>query len=223
MNVILSLNDVVKRYDDRRVLSGVTFSVGAGETVGVIGPNGAGKTTLLRIAMGLIHPDSGWIRLDGESIGTALRRVPVAYFAGESTIPPQVRVRAWRTLFHDVDERGENRRFAVLSRGTRQLLGLRSVFSVSGLRLIVLDEPWEGLDPDASRWLSEAMRARRDAGTGLLVSSHRLHELAGVCDRYIFLNRGIATPVSGRSVSRGGLGSGDALLAAFDVVRGRSR
>ena len=223
MNVILSLNDVVKRYDDRRVLSGVTFSVGTGETVGVIGPNGAGKTTLLRIAMGLIHPDSGWIRLDGESIGTALRRVPVAYFAGESTIPPQVRVRAWRTLFHDVDERGENPRFAVLSRGTRQLLGLRSVFSVSGLRLIVLDEPWEGLDPDASRWLSEAMRARRDAGTGLLVSSHRLHELAGVCDRYIFLNRGIATPVSGRSVSRGGLGSGDALLAAFDVVRGRSR
>jgi len=223
MNVILTLNDVVKRYDDRRVLSGVTFSVGAGEAVGVIGPNGAGKTTLLRIAMGLIHPDSGWIRLDGESIGTALRRVPVAYFAGESTIPPQVRVRAWRTLFHDVDERGENRRFAVLSRGTRQLLGLRSVFSVSGLRLIVLDEPWEGLDPDASRWLSEAMRARRDAGTGILVSSHRLHELAGVCDRYIFLNRGMATPVSARSVARGGLVSGDALLAAFDVVRGRSR
>lgn len=223
MNVILSLNDVVKRYDDRRVLSGVTFSVGAGEAVGVIGPNGAGKTTLLRIAMGLIRPDSGWIRLDAESIHTALGRVPVAYFAGESTIPPQVRVRSWRNLFHDVDERGENRPFAVLSRGTRQLLGLRTVFSVSGLRLIVLDEPWEGLDPDASRWLSEAMHARRDAGTGILVSSHRLHELAGVCDRYIFLNRGIATPVSARSVSRGGLVSGDALLAAFDVVRGRAR
>ena len=223
MNVILSLNDVVKRYDDRRVLSGVTFSVGAGEAVGVIGPNGAGKTTLLRIAMGLIRPDSGWIRLDNESVHDALRRVPVAYFAGESTIPPSVRVRSWRNLFHDVDERGENRPFAVLSRGTRQLLGLRTVFSVSGLRLIVLDEPWEGLDPDASRWLSEAMRARRDAGTGILVSSHRLHELAGVCDRYIFLNRGVTTPVSARSVARSGLVSGDALLAAFDVVRGRAR
>lgn len=223
MNVILSLNDVVKRYEDRRVLSGVTFSVGAGEAVGVIGPNGAGKTTLLRIAMGLIHPDSGWIRLDGESIGTALPRVPVAYFAGEATIPPLVRVRSWRNLFHDVDERGENRPFAVLSRGTRQLLGLRTVFSVSGLRFIVLDEPWEGLDPDASRWLSEAMRARRDAGTGILVSSHRLHELASVCDRYLFLNRGIATPVSARAVARGGHMSGDALLATFDLVRGRAR
>ena len=223
MNMILSLKDVVKRYDDRRVLSGVTFSVGAAEAVGVIGPNGAGKTTLLRIAMGLIRPDSGCIRLDGELVRTALRRVPVAYFAGESTIPPPVTVKSWRNLFHDVDERGENRPFAVLSRGTRQLLGLRTVFSVSGLRLIVLDEPWEGLDPDASRWLSEAMRARRDAGAALVVSSHRLHELAGVCDRYIFLNRGIATPVSARSVARGGLVSGDALLAAFDVVRGRAR
>jgi ABC-type multidrug transport system ATPase subunit len=223
MNVILSLNDVVKRYDNTRVLSGVTFSVGAGEAVGVIGPNGAGKTTLLRIAIGLIRPDSGSIRLDGEPVQTALRRVPVAYFAGESTIPPTVRVRSWRNLFHDVDERGENRPFAVLSRGTRQLLGLRTVFSITGLRLIVLDEPWEGLDPDAARWLSEAMRARRDARSGILVSSHRLHELAGVCDRYIFLNRGMAIPVSARSVARGGLVSGDALLAAFDVVRGRAR
>ena len=223
MNVILSLNEVVKRYDDRRVLSGVTFSVGRGEAIGVIGPNGAGKTTLLRIAMGLIHADSGWIRLDGEPIHAAFGHVPVGYFAGESTIPPSVRVRSWRNLFHDVDDRGENRPFGLLSRGTRQLLGLRTLFSVSGLRLIVLDEPWEGLDPDASRWLSEAMRARRDAGTGILVSSHRLHELAGVCDRFIFLNRGLAIPVSARAVSRDGLLSGDALLAAFDVVRGRVR
>jgi ABC-type multidrug transport system ATPase subunit len=223
MNVILSLHDVAKGYDDRRVLSGVTLSVGAGEAVGVIGPNGAGKTTLLRIAMGLVRPDRGWIRLDGESVHSALPRLPVAYFAGESTIPPAVRVRSWRNLFHDADERGENRPFAVLSRGTRQLLGLRTVFSVSGLRLIVLDEPWEGLDPDASRWLSEAMRARRDAGTGILLSSHRLHELASVCDRYLFLNRGIATPVSARAVAPGGLMSGDALLATFDLVRGRAR
>jgi ABC-type multidrug transport system ATPase subunit len=223
MNVILSLHDVAKGYDDRRVLSGVTFSVAAGEAVGVIGPNGAGKTTLLRIAMGLVRPDRGWIRLDGESVHSALPRLPVAYFAGESTIPPAVRVRSWRNLFHDADERGENRPFAVLSRGTRQLLGLRTVFSVSGLRLIVLDEPWEGLDPDASRWLSEAMRARRDAGTGILLSSHRLHELASVCDRYLFLNRGIATPVSARAVAPGGLMSGDALLATFDLVRGRAR
>ena len=154
---------------------------------------------------------------------SALSRVRAAYFGGESTLPPAVRVRSWRNLFHDTDERSENRPFRLLSRGTRQLLGLRTLFSVSGLRLIVLDEPWEGLDPDASRWLTEAMRARRDAGVTLLVSSHRLHELAGVCDRYVFLDRGFATVVAGNAVARNGMVTGDALLAIFDAVRRRAR
>ena len=87
----------------------------------------------------------------------------------------------------------------------------------------MLDEPWEGLDPDASRWLTEAMRARRDAGVTILVSSHRLHDLAGVCDRYVFLDRGFATIVAGEAVARNGVVTGDGLLAAFDAVRGRAR
>jgi ABC-type multidrug transport system ATPase subunit len=223
MSALVSLSGVVKKYAGRRVLSGVTFSAEKGEAIGVIGPNGAGKTTLLRIAMGLISVDDGSVRLDGEPVIPALARVRAAYFAGEYTMPSSVRARAWRSLFHDVDDRGENRPFRVLSRGTRQLLGLRTIFSVSGIRLLVLDEPWEGLDPDASRWLTEAMRARRDAGTTILVSSHRLHDLAGVCDRYAFLNRGIATLAAAESFAQDGTVSGDALLAAFDAVRGRAR
>jgi ABC-type multidrug transport system ATPase subunit len=67
------------------------------------------------------------------------------------------------------------------------------------------------------------MRARRDAGVSILVSSHRLHDLAGVCDRYIFLDRGFATMVRSDALSRHGLVTGDALLAAFDAVRRRAR
>jgi ABC-type multidrug transport system ATPase subunit len=223
MSALLAIDGVAKKFDGRRVLSGITFSAGKGEAIGVIGPNGAGKTTLLRIVMGLIRYDTGSVRLDGEPVVSALSRVRAAYFAGESTLPPAVCVRTWRNLFHDVDERSESRPFRLLSRGTRQLLGLRTLFSVSGLRLIVLDEPWEGLDPDASRWLTEAMRARRDAGATLLVSSHRLHDLAGVCDRYVFLDRGCATLVAGNAVARNGIVTGDALLAAFDAVRRRAR
>lgn len=223
MSAFLSVNGVVKKYDGKRVLAGVTFSAGKGEAIGIIGPNGAGKTTLLRIVMGLLRADAGWVRLEGEPVPSALPRVRAAYFAGESTLPPAVRARAWRSLFHDADERGENRPFRLLSRGTRQLQGLRTVFAVSGMRLIVLDEPWEGLDPDASRWLTEAMRARRDAGVTILVSSHRLHDLAGVCDRYVFLDRGFATIVAGEAVARNGVVTGDGLLAAFDAVRGRAR
>jgi ABC-type multidrug transport system ATPase subunit len=222
MTAVLCANTLVKRYDGKRVLSGVTFNAGKGEAIGIIGPNGAGKTTLLRIIAGLIRPDSGWLRLAGEPLASGLLRTAVGYFAGESTMPPAVRARAWRNLFHDVDDRGENRQFRLLSRGTRQLLGLRTVLSVSGIRLLVLDEPWEGLDPDASRWLTDTLRARRDAGAALIISSHRLHDLAGVCDRYIFLNRGIATIASSHAVSRNGRVSGDTLLAAFDAVRGRA-
>ena len=223
MSALLSVNGVVKKYDGKRVLAGVTFCAGKGEAIGIIGPNGAGKTTLLRIVMGLLRADAGWVRLEGEPVLSALARVRAAYFAGESTLPPGVRARAWRSLFHDADERGENRPFRLLSRGTRQLQGLRTLFAVSGTRLIVLDEPWEGLDPDASRWLTEAMRARRDAGVTILVSSHRLHDLAGVCDRYVFLDRGFATIVAGEAVARNGVVTGDGLLAAFDAVRGRAR
>jgi ABC-2 type transport system ATP-binding protein len=136
MSPLVSVNGVAKKFDGKRVLSGVTFSAGRGEALGVIGPNGAGKTTLLRIVVGLLHVDSGNVRVDGEPVATALRRVRAAYFAGESTLPPAVRVRAWRHLFHDADEIGENRQFRFLSRGTRQLTGLRTVFSVTGLRLM---------------------------------------------------------------------------------------
>lgn len=219
----LSLDSVTKRFGAKRVLSGVTFFADAGEVLGVIGPNGAGKTTLLRIVVGLIRPQGGIVQIDGERVPAALSRVRTGYFAGEWTMAPGVRARTWRRLFHDVDDYGENRPLRILSRGTRQLLGLRTLFTLAGLKLIVLDEPWEGLDPDASRWLTEAIRARRDAGATILVSSHRLHDLAGVCDRYVFLHRGVATVVSARAVSKNGRVTGDALLTAFDDIRGNGR
>ena len=76
MSALLSVNGVVKKYDGKRVLAGVTFSAGKGEAIGIIGPNGAGKTTLLRIVMGLLRADAGWVRLEGEPVPSALARVP---------------------------------------------------------------------------------------------------------------------------------------------------
>lgn len=219
----LAVDGVARKYGTKRILRGISFSADAGETIGIIGPNGAGKTTLLRIVVGLLRADSGSVRLDGEPVRSAIARIKVGYFAGETTVPSPVRARAWRGLFQDVDGCGDNRPVRLLSRGTRQLLGLRTVFSVPALRLLVLDEPWEGLDPDASRWLSEAMCARRDGGTVIVVSSHRLHDLAGVCDRYVFIDRGFATSMAVHTVSDRGTVTGETLLAAFDHVRERAR
>jgi ABC-type multidrug transport system ATPase subunit len=111
MSALLAITGVAKKFHGRRVLSGITFKAERGEAIGVIGPNGAGKTTLLRVIMGLLRADAGSVRLEGEPVVSALGRVRTAYFAGESTLPPTVRVRTWRNLFHDVDERSESRPF----------------------------------------------------------------------------------------------------------------
>jgi ABC-type multidrug transport system ATPase subunit len=223
VSVLLSISGVAKRYGRRRVLRGVTFYAERSEIVGIIGPNGAGKTTLLRIITGLLRADEGSITLDDVAVPEALTRVRVGYFAGESTVPPSVRSRRWRALFHPVDSGGENRPVRLLSRGTRQLLGLRTLFSLPALQLIVLDEPWEGLDPDATRWLSESIRARRDAGAAVLVSSHRLHDLAGVCNRYLFLDQGTTSVVAPGALAPDAPVTGETLMAAFDRLRGGSR
>jgi ABC-2 type transport system ATP-binding protein len=214
---LLEARHLSKSYGRTVVLRDVSFKVQPGEALGIIGPNGAGKTTMLRMLVGLVS-GGGAVTLDGHRLSEGLRRLQVAYFAGESTVPPVVRARRWRSLFHKVDATVNNRPVRVLSRGTRQLLGLRTIFSLPALNLVILDEPWEGLDPDGARWLSAAIRARCDGGAAVVVSSHRLHDLAGVCDRYLFLQDGRVTSQSAADVAPGGANA-EALLAAFDAMR----
>jgi ABC-type multidrug transport system ATPase subunit len=117
----------------------------------------------------------------------AVARVNVAYFAGDFTLPGSVRARHWGSLATGNPITPEQRRIRTLSRGTRQLLGLRTVLSRPHLGLVVLDEPWEGLDVDGARWLSRTIEAKRDRGAAVVLASHDPSELAGTCDLYLFL------------------------------------
>src|SRR5262249_14528577 len=137
VSVLVAVTGVAKRYNGRAVLRGVTLALERSQALGVIGPNGAGKTTLLRIVTGLLRADAGSVTLDGEDIPCALARVRVGYFGGEATVPPAVRSLRWRALFHEVSPIDEDRPIRLLSRGTRQLLGLRTLFSLAALHLIV--------------------------------------------------------------------------------------
>ncbi|MDQ5873317.1 MAG: ABC transporter ATP-binding protein, partial [Acidobacteriota bacterium] len=100
---------------------------------------------------------------------------------------------------------------------SRQLLGLRAVLSRTRLAAVFLDEPWESLDPDGARWLTETLRRRREEGCAFLVSSHRLHDLAGLCDRYAYLRDGRLEVKSAVELAEGPVQGAD-LLRAFDRI-----
>jgi ABC-2 type transport system ATP-binding protein len=217
---VLLVRNVSARYDAREVFHDVSFELRGGRALGVVGPSGAGKTTLLRMLVALLRPAGGDIRLDGREPRDAVLRAAVAYFAGEATLPGIVRASAWGTLGTSSPVTLEARRLRTLSRGTRQLLGLRTVLGREPLRFVVLDEPWEGLDPDAARWLSVMIETKRDRGAAVVLSSHRVHDLAGLCDLYLFLANHQATLLRADEISPVGPVTEAALIAAFDRHRG---
>ena len=217
---VLLVRGLSARYGAREVFHDVSVEVRGGQALGVVGPSGAGKTTLLRTLVGLLGAAGGEIRLDGRAPQDAVGRSGIAYFAGEATLPGVVRASAWGTLGTGEPVMNERRRLRTLSRGTRQLLGLRTVLGREPLRFVVLDEPWEALDPDASRWLSAMLETKRDRGAAVVLSSHRLHDLAGVCDLYLVLSNHRATVLRAHEISPVGPVTGAALMAALDRVRG---
>jgi ABC-type multidrug transport system ATPase subunit len=197
MTVVVALVGVGKRYGRKKAVDGVEMTLQPGQIVGLLGPNGAGKTTLLRMAAGLVRPSTGRVIYGIDPHPGAIR-----YFAGEQTLPPDVSIRRWRRLWGILRRRApagaaaDATLLGTLSRGTRQRVGLEATLAMDDERLILLDEPWEGLDPDASRWLSDVLTRKRLAGASVLVSSHRIHDLAAVCDRCELL-------VEGRIVGNG--------------------
>lgn len=192
-------------YRRRPVFRDASLAVAAGDIVGLIAPNGAGKTTLLRTVAGFIRPFEGTVVCDG----------PVMYFGGESTLPSGCRVSAWTALIGNASR--DRRPFRQLSRGTRQAAGLAAWLSRSDWSVGLLDEPWEGLDPVASRWLTGELRRHAARGAAIVVSSHRLHDVVDVCTAFAFLRRrGVSLIAPDPAASDARVRVED-LLAAFDT------
>jgi ABC-2 type transport system ATP-binding protein len=184
---LLEARGLAKRFGKRTIFSDVDFALRERDVTGLVGANGAGKTTLLRTLLGFMKP----------SAGEVVRSVPpgaLEHFGGAPQLPPYLSAREWVRLVSRGSAACDDRRpIRTLSRGSRQMLGLSTALARRDARAFLLDEPWEGLDPDGSRWLSETLRERRDDGCAFLVSSHRLHDLAGLCARYAFLVGGRVT------------------------------
>ena len=218
-DLLLAVRNLSVQQGRRLAFRGVSFGLRAGQALGIAGTNGAGKSALLRALVGGIRPTDGEIRISGRVPRDALPRTPTAYFAGEATLPGFARASAWGSLGTGEAVTAETRRIRTLPRGARQLLGLRTELGRHPLSLVILDEPWEGLDPDASRWLNATLETKRDRGAAVVVSSRRLEDLAGICDKYLFLTSYAPFLLSAHEIEPLGGVTAARLHEVFDTIR----
>ncbi|GAA4476472.1 ATP-binding cassette domain-containing protein [Enteractinococcus fodinae] len=244
----LELHDIGRSFGDRQVLHSVDLAVAPGEIVGIIGGNGAGKTTTMRLILGLIEASEGTITWDGEPI-TARDRRAIGYMPDERGLYPQMSVveqlvhfallegetitQARRTVSELIDTLGltsrERSRVQDLSLGDQQRVQL-AVALVGHPSLLVLDEPFAGLDPLAVETLAALIRQQAESDVGVLFSSQQLEFVERLCDRVCVLDKGrIAasgrvTELQADSYSRWALSFSedlpDLLIAELSIIPG---
>jgi ABC-2 type transport system ATP-binding protein len=189
-----------------RAVDQLSFEVEAGAVTGFLGPNGAGKTTTLRMILGLVHPTAGTATIGGQpyrQIAEPLRVVGAALEAS-SFHPARTARNHLRILCAAADlpyKRADEvlslvgladvagRKVRGFSMGMRQRLGLAQTL-LGDPKVLILDEPANGLDPDGIRWLRNFFRYLAGEGRAVLVSSHQLNEVQEVADRVVILDRG---------------------------------
>ncbi|MEW2246879.1 ABC transporter ATP-binding protein [Streptomyces sp. NPDC058733] len=220
----LRIRDLHKHYGTHRALDGVDLTVQSGEVYALLGPNGAGKTTLMKALLGLQRPTSGSIEIHGRPVGRdslaevgALIEVPGLWpqLTADETLRIHARLRGvpleWiEPALERVGMTGaRQRKVGAYSLGMRWRLGI-AVALLARPRLIVLDEPTNGLDPVGIREMRGIIRSLAGQGVAVLIASHQLAEVAQVCDRVQVL-------VDGRTRYEGPL---DGLAVDGDVEAG---
>ena len=206
--VSLEIDHVTKRYGSTTALDGLTFEVARGEVFGFLGANGAGKTTTMRICLGIITADAGEIRWDGRTTGALARRTwgylpeerglyprmgvldQLVYFGSLYGEPPYRARRealAWLKRFRIADYAG--RRAEELSKGNQQKVQFIAAV-LHDPEVLLMDEPFTGLDPINLVLLREAFTELRDRGRTLIVSTHQMEAAEAMCESVAIVDRG---------------------------------
>lgn len=204
----LEFDSLTKTYGTLRALDSLSFTVEAGEIFGFVGSNGAGKSTTMRIALGVLAADSGEVRWDGSPLGFEERR-RVGYMPEERGLYPKMKVGeqlVYLARLHGLDPRAARLAMELwteklgvdarrgdevqkLSLGNQQRVQLAAAL-VHDPQILVLDEPFSGLDPVAVDVMSTVLRERADAGAPVLFSSHQLELVERLCDRVGIIRAG---------------------------------
>ncbi|SDN38961.1 ABC transporter ATP-binding protein [Allokutzneria albata] len=213
-DAVLEIDRVSKSYGSVVALQDMSFSVRAGEMFGFVGSNGAGKTTTMRIALGVLSADSGEIRWNGEPITFETRR-HIGYMPEERGLYPKMKVTEQLVYLSELhgmtaaaarkaaDEWTErlgltarrNEEVQKLSLGNQQRVQLAAALAHDP-EVLVLDEPFSGLDPVAVDVMSQVLRDKCDSGVPVVFSSHQLDLVERLCDR-------VGIVRSGRMVANG--------------------
>jgi len=211
---VLHLDGLERRFGSVTALAGLDLAIQPGELCGFVGPNGAGKTTAMRCVVGITEPDAGQVRWDDGPIDLGVRR-GIGYMPEERGLYPRMRVHeqlVYLARLHGLGRRAaeantgrwierlglsERSDSAVeeLSLGNQQRVQLAAAL-VHDPVLLVLDEPFSGLDPLAVDVMSDVLRERADAGVAVVFSSHQLDLVEDLC-------RTVAVVSAGRVVLRG--------------------
>jgi len=197
----LEISHLSKRFGDVVALDDMTFDVRAGELFGFVGSNGAGKTTAMRVVLGVLEPDAGEVRWDGRPLTLDTRR-QIGYMPEERGLYPRMKVRdqlVYLARLHGMsasDARASTERWLErlgvtarrddevqkLSLGNQQRVQLAASLAHDP-RILVLDEPFSGLDPMAVDVMSQVLREKAAAGIPVVFSSHQLDLVERLCDR----------------------------------------
>lgn len=205
---MLKVENITKYYNKTKAVDNLSFTVEKGEIFGLLGENGAGKTTTFRIILGLINASSGNVTLDGKKIDYSLTD-KIGYVTEERSLLTKMTVkdqillygvlkgmsednilkemRKWLRKFQISDY--ENRKIKELSKGNQQKIQFIAAV-INKPKLLILDEPFSGLDPINVEMLKKAIIELQETGCSIIFSSHQMEQIEDFCEKLVILSHG---------------------------------
>ncbi len=205
---ILSLRNVVKRYEKHTAVNDVSFDIPKGKIFGMLGPNGAGKTSLIRMITSITKADEGKILIDGEPLN-AMHPMQIGYLPEERGLYKKMKVgeqllylarlkgltqkdarnklNGWLEKFEITD--WWNKKVGELSKGMQQKVQFIACV-VHDPKLMILDEPFSGLDPINTNLIKDEIYEMNKNGTSIIFSTHRMEQVEQICEEIVLMNQG---------------------------------
>jgi ABC-2 type transport system ATP-binding protein len=204
----VEVSHVAKSFVDKVAVDDLSFSVAQGEMFGLIGPNGAGKTTTIRMMMDILKPDSGEVTILGEKLNESTKN-KLGYLPEERGLYKKLKVMdsiVYLASLKGVDRHSatekanellnqtgmsasKNKKIEELSRGMGQIIQF-VITIIHDPQLLVMDEPFAGLDPVNTELLKEMLADLRKQGKAIILSTHQMNQVEELCDRILMINNG---------------------------------